>query len=743
MKEILLFGKNFLNSQRGKAELAQTAMIKIKQKGIQHTFEGGLGLEQENRKKSKPIWLELLAAVGLGILVNMAGSYLMEVLHFKLYLDTVGTVLVAVVCGYLPAMLVGLITNVLKCITDPNSIYYAVVNILTAVIVYFIWCKTRWNKWIKYFSMVIFLALMSIGHGIILSWMVDHILVNQAHLGEKLLTEYGLELADKFVTILILALIRECLPESLIGKLKIEGWQQKPLSEEEKRKVKTNHYRRMSIRTRIMVLLLFATVSIGFAAMVISTILYKDYTINEHKKLAKSVTNYICSLLDPERIDLYIEEGDDSPEYQEIEKKLYRVRDSYPDIEYVYIYKIEEDGCHVVFDLDTEELEGGNPGEVVPFDESFKKYVPDLLAGKPISPIITDDTYGWLITVYKPLYDEEGDCRCYVAADISMELIRNNINSYLAKLASIYLGIMILIIGIGFWISEYNIILPINAMAISASAFTYDNEEALEDNVEKIKTLDIHTGDEIENMYQAFSKTTENNMKYANDLQIKTETISQMQNALIMVLADMVESRDENTGDHVRKTAAYTRIIMEKMKELGYYTDQLTPQFMYDVEHSAPLHDIGKIAVSDVILNKPGRLTDEEFAIMKTHTTAGSMIIEQAIETVPDSWYLKEAKNLAEFHHEKWNGKGYPHGLSGEDIPLSARIMAVADVFDALVSERCYKKAFSFEKAMEIIKNDAGSHFDPKVADAFLQSADQVRKIAEHFSQYKAERDVF
>ena len=309
------------------------------------------------------------------------------------------------------------------------------------------------------------------------------------------------------------------------------------------------------------------------------------------------------------------------------------------------------------------------------------------------------------------------------------------------KLVSLFLGFFIFVIALGLWLSEYNIILPVNTMAVSASAFAYDSEEALEENVERIKRLQIHTGDEIENMYQAFYKTTENSVEYLNELHTKTETIAEMQNALIMVLADMVENRDENTGDHVRKTAAYTRIIMDKLLEMNCYVDQLTPQFIYDVEHSAPLHDVGKIQVSDTILNKPGKLTDEEFAIMKTHTTAGAEILDQVIEKVPESGYLTEAKNLAEFHHEKWNGKGYPHGLKGEDIPLSARIMAVADVFDALVSERIYKKAFPFEKAMNIIKEDAGTHFDPNVAEAFIQSADRVREVMDYFNEQNNSTD--
>ena len=195
-----------------------------------------------------------------------------------------------------------------------------------------------------------------------------------------------------------------------------------------------------------------------------------------------------------------------------------------------------------------------------------------------------------------------------------MDIIKNYEMTFIAKLLSLFVGFFVFVIAVGLWVSEYNIVLPVNTMAISASSFAYDNEVALEENLKHIKQLKIHTGDEIENMYQAFSRTTEKSMNYVHDLNSKTETISQMQNALIIVMADMVENRDENTGDHIKKTAEYTKIIMDKMKELGYYKGQLTTRFMNDVVNSAPLHDIGKIHVSDMILNKPGKLTDEEFA---------------------------------------------------------------------------------------------------------------------------------
>ena len=204
-----------------------------------------------------------------------------------------------------------------------------------------------------------------------------------------------------------------------------------------------------------------------------------------------------------------------------------------------------------------------------------------------------------------------------------------------------------------------------------------------------------------------------------------------MQNGLIYIMADLVESRDKSTGDHIRKTSAYVDLILKKLKEDGYFKEILTDEFMYEVSNSSPLHDVGKIKVSDLILNKPGRLDDDEFQKMKQHTIEGEKIIDNAMKISSTSDYLKEAKNIAAYHHEKYDGSGYPYGLKGEDIPLSARIMAVSDVFDALVSPRVYKPAMKFEDAMNIIKEGSGKHFDPVVVQVFVEAEEEVRKIAE------------
>ena len=218
----------------------------------------------------------------------------------------------------------------------------------------------------------------------------------------------------------------------------------------------------------------------------------------------------------------------------------------------------------------------------------------------------------------------------------------------------------------------------------------------------------------------------------------KGEQISKMQSGLITVLADLVESRDKNTGDHVRKTAAYVKLLLTAMKEEGLYPDILTDQYVDDVTDSAPLHDIGKIVVSDAIINKAGRLDDDEFKVMKTHAATGGKIIEHATELMDDSGYLGEARRLAAFHHEKWDGTGYPDGLKGEEIPLSARVMAVADVFDALMSKRCYKPPFEFEEAVKIIEDGSGKHFDPEIVRVFMENLDAVKDIAKEHEKYNS-----
>jgi putative two-component system response regulator len=202
------------------------------------------------------------------------------------------------------------------------------------------------------------------------------------------------------------------------------------------------------------------------------------------------------------------------------------------------------------------------------------------------------------------------------------------------------------------------------------------------------------------------------------------KSLRNIQNAMISVIAELVENRDKVTGGHIERTQQYLKILVDEMINAGIYADQLSKWDLNLLLPSAQLHDVGKITISDLILNKPAKLTDDEFAIIKTHAAEGERIINEIIGKTSDDGYLNHAKMFAGYHHEKWNGNGYPRGLSGEDIPLEGRIMAIADVYDALVSERPYKKAYTHEKAVEIILAESGTHFDPAIITAFKNIAD-------------------
>ena len=306
---------------------------------------------------------------------------------------------------------------------------------------------------------------------------------------------------------------------------------------------------------------------------------------------------------------------------------------------------------------------------------------------------------------------------------------------YLVRVVLIFSGYFIFILYTGSWIAKYYLVYPMHAIADCTSNFMVNdnNENLLKENVDKLKSIDIQTKDELEYLYNAICKMADDSYSQMNDLKYQSKAISQMQTGLIVTMADMVENRDKDTGYHIQKTADYVRIIVEGLKAKGYYADKITPKYISDVVLSAPLHDIGKINIPDAILNKPGKLTDEEFAIMKTHAEDGRKIIERAITVVQGENYLKEARNMAGYHHEKWDGTGYPEGLKGQVIPLSARIMAVADVFDALSSKRVYKDAMPFEDALAILQKDASTHFDPKCVEVFIDAKDEVRKVMEKY----------
>lgn len=519
----------------------------------------------------------LLCAAGLA--VNMAAVGLSGGLGVPLYLDTTGTFLAAALGGYMPGIVVGFASNLLKSLIDPMQLYYGVLNIITAVLTAFFARKGYYDKLGKTLLTIPVLVLVTTGLGAPLTWFLNHSDIGGlasgfatrfhegagfGRFGSQLAGHALYELAGQGVTVLAGCFILKLFPQSVKDNLRTGGRRQDLLPPEvlaaERRSFGTR-----SLRSKMILLLTVGALSISCAAAVISLRLFKESTINEYSHTARMLTSLVASLLDDEPIDDYLARGCDAEGYVETEELLYALKESYPDVQYLYVYRIQEDGCHVVFDLDTADVKGSEPGEVLPFDDAFAPYLPALFRGEPIDPIISDETFGWLLTVYYPVRDSSRTTQCYVGVDFSMNLLTAYGDIFLAKLLSMFASFFILILATGLWVVEHSIIWPINSMAYCAGAFAFDSEEAQEHNAEQIRALDIRTGDEIENLYRAFLKTTEDSLSYVKNLLHARNQVADMKEQVSVM--DALATTDALTG--VKNKTAYDQFTARLDAEIA------------------------------------------------------------------------------------------------------------------------------------------------------------------------------
>ncbi len=694
-----------------------------------------------------------VALVFAGVLVNVLLSYLMNGLGLPLFLDTAGTISVTVLCGLVPGIFVAILTNVICMAFNPYAMYFTFINALIAVFTSYYTGRYSLKKLSK---LILYILSLSLFAGIVSSvvqWLLfhgpQHNLISEMASGISgasemsmfnafLITNVFLNVLDKGISSLFVLGLLYVVPQKFIDSLKAVDWRQRPLSEAERKdikkwKKKVSH----SIESRIYFTLIIVCFWMVAIIGVVGYKLIYDSEKAERTECAWNAARFTASIIDGDMIQEYLRLGKDAPGYTEIEDTMYRIRDSVGGIKYLYAHTIDARDCVFIFDLTTEDGEEGYlPGEVVPFEETFEPYLDEFRTGKEIGPIESNSIWKRVITVYVPVYNSEGRTVCYVGADVSLDYLIEGIGEYAYKIGFIVLGFVILFLASAIKFTRYCTAYPVRSITQCLDGFVNDDDsqEQLDANVKKLRRLNIKTDDEVERLYQTLCSMTVDQAETLRDVRRLSESTAKMQDGLIITMANMVESRDSDTGEHVQKTAEYVRIISEGLKAKGYYPEKMTPKFMSDVVRSAPLHDVGKINISDKILNKPGKLTDEEYEIMKTHTTAGKEIMENAISTVQGGSYLKEARNMAAYHHERWDGKGYPEGLHGEVIPLSARIMAVADVFDALTSKRIYKPPFPLKDALKILEDGAGVQFDPRCVEVFIDSLPEVKKVLRKYN---------
>ena len=700
-----------------------------------------------------------------GLILNIVPARLAIAFDIPLYLDCTGTIITAMLGGNLPAVIVGFGSNAINGISEPETMYYGVISIMIAVASTFFYHQRFFTNIPRLFVVILtfavigggvgslftyFLYGLNFGQGITAPFAVAfHETLGYSKFVSQLLADIIIDMLDKGTVVVLAMFIFRFISRRLKNHLN-KVFLRDSSNRDANKNVKH------SLLRKVIVMVIVAEVLLGALACTIGFFLYRNNSIKRFVDIATGVTKAATRVIDGDRVDEYIAMGDTAEEYKFVESIMYGIRESFPQTKYLYVYKIERDGCHVVFDLDFEGQEGGAPGDIVAFDPTFEPYLPTLWAGGEIEPIISNDQYGWLLTIYMPLKNSAGKTVAYVAADIDMTEISADEAMFFIKMLSLFFGLSIIIMSIVIELVNRGIVIPVNRMAHAAMKFSGTTMIASMDtenvNLEQIKIasgrieqLGIRSFDEIGNLYDSLSSMATDTYNFIAQVQRQSERIRKMQEVIIMEFAEVVEARDKSTGNHIKKTAAYVEALAEQLKKEGKFADVLTDEFVHKLKRAAPLHDIGKIAVSDLILNKPGKLTDEEFSIMKSHTTEGWKILTKMVEDAGDTIdaeYLNESIDMAHYHHEKWDGSGYPTGIKGEEIPLSARIMAVADVFDALVAERVYKKPFTYEKAMAIITEGAGKHFDPQIVETFTHISEKLYSERTRLDQSGSEASI-
>lgn len=684
----------------------------------------------------------------LGVVINVVPAYFVHKYDLPFFADTTGTVFVSALCGGLSGVVTAILTSVICNFFNNQSIYFTLVSILIALTTAAAVQKERYRRKRNAVYLIVALSLIGGVLGTSLQWILTggpqsgfvlqgaQFMAGDNTVGmffASILISLVINLIDKGVLTLLAILLVMVTPAGIRTGIRNSVWRQKPLSDREIRHIRgRKHGSGRSISIRLSITLTLGSLILVAGIVFLSLTMYSQSIIEQYSNSARNVAIAAASSLDTDLIETFLRKGKSAPGYRDTERRLSTIRDNAYGVKFLYVVKPGETGFIVIFDLETEDVSAYKPGDIMPYDKALLDQLDMLEAGEEMESYAESSSqYGPILTKLYPVTDEDDNPVCYVGVDMALDSIGEYRKQFIIKTVLIFSGFFILVLGFGLWLSNHYLAYPIGSMASMIDGFSTDGEDqsVLDENVRQLRTLDIRTSDEVEVLYRAICDMASGEAEQLRSIRHFADSTAKMQNGLIITMADLVENRDSDTGAHIQKTAAYVKIIAEGLKAKGYYAEKMTPKFMSDVVMSAPLHDVGKINISDAVLNKAGKLTDEEYEIMKTHTTHGRDIMEKAISTVGGESYLKEARNMAAYHHERWDGKGYPEGLHGHVIPLSARIMAVADVFDALVSPRVYKPAFPLEKALQIIEEGAGTQFDPKCVEVFMEALPEVKRV--------------
>ncbi len=692
----------------------------------------------------------IVAPILIGVAINVFVTKTVGESGLPLYLDVIGTILVTLLGGALPGVITAMLTRMVMSTIVEGFLYYAIIDVLIAILVAWYTRFSKHSKVVNFTLCIMIVSSICAVFGFVIQVLTVDLpkssnfteAASLVYDGEdvgsiilSLIFALLLNLVDKGFSFFIAFFIYKLIPQKLKKLIRSAGWKQTPLSTEEMQ----NAINKSGINTLLKKTTLWLSSLILILAVVFSwvsiALYYKD-CIEEYTIAAQDTVRHAAEFVDGDKIDDYIKWGVRTKGYEETDRLLNILLNNTQGVESLSIVKVESNGYYCIFQEAKIDSEKKQLGILLPFEDDFEANLDTLKKGKDVGMINSHNDSGmWVSTASYAIKNSDGETVCYAVADIYLNNLSGYARDYLIKTLLCISGFVILALELCYTLTAYGIVFPISSITSAANVFieSHGNQRALDDNLKNTRRLGISTDDEIEELFTAVCTMESEMAEYVRELTHYAKTSAKMQAGLIITLADIVENRDRDSTYHLQKTAAYVRIILNGLRRKGYYLEKITDKFIEDVEMSAPLHDVGKIYIPDSILNKNGRYTDNEFEIMKQHATYGREILNNAINTIKGENYLKEARNMAAYHHERWDGKGYPEGLHGEVIPLSARVMALADTFDALTSDKAYKQAYTFDKALEILRYESGKQFDPKCVEAFLESQEEVKKVMKTF----------
>ena len=687
-------------------------------------------------------WLAIAVCLGLNFGVSYLASSTLHGIGVMLYLDCIFTILVSCIYGYFPGLIVGMGTNLLNCIFDGDSIYYAFISGFIAIAAGLMMRTGMFRKWWGYILAVLVFSFLGGGVGSVVTYFLygQNVDVITPSLCADLYNNFGMtpfwasyfanslwDLLDKTITMVIILAVFLLYPknEKAIEFFPNTFMLRKPWNEPVKRKF----YEETSIHSldfKIIAIMTIAYTLLGVAVASVLGISYQNNAFDEAGESAKQYANAVTYVVDGDEVNLWIahsEEIHQNPSaygYANTFAGLESIKISNEKVLDVYVFTT--DGTTVL------DLKFGMDylGKPLPHGDEYEEFMKNDAIE---TYVIHNGEHGNFFSYYCPIKDSAGNTVAYAVANIDASMINVQVFSNAVKVLAIEAFVFLIGGAVLIHNIRYFFIVPLKIVDSEIRAYEAIGPKKWLTSKARKGLVKLRGKDEISNLSSLSHSTMDLASESILKIEEQTAKLIATQKGVVFALAEIIESRDKCTADHTTRTSQYSSMIAKELVKEGKYTEILTDEYLEDFAIAAALHDVGKIKIPDAILNKPGKLTQEEYEVMKEHTLEGEKIIELALKGIGvSSEYLTTARQVSGGHHERWDGTGYPRGLKGEETPLCARIVAIADVFDALTCRRPYKEPWPFEKAVATIQEESGTHFDPELVDAFMAIKDQIKE---------------